>query len=174
MNVTHIIGNLTRDVEIRYSQAGSPIANTGIAANKKWRDQSGQSHEKVMFIDITFFGRQAEIANQYLRKGSKIGITAELDFQQWTAQDNSKRSKHALNVRELDMLDTKEAAEYKAKQDQYADRAAGKGNQYSAPAQQGGYSAPAQQGGYSAPIQQGGYATPAQQGGYSDPQGQRR
>ena len=78
MNSLHLIGNLTRDIEIRYTKNGSPISSCGIAVNKKWKTQDGIEKEKTMFIDITFFNKQAEIANRYLRNGSKVAIIGEL------------------------------------------------------------------------------------------------
>lgn len=106
-NKVVLVGNLTRDVEIRYSQSGSAIGNVGIATSRKWKSQTGEQKDEVMFIDLTFFGRTAEIANQYLRKGSKVLVDGRLQFQQWTAQDGSKRSKHAITVENLQMLDSK-------------------------------------------------------------------
>ena len=106
-NKVVLVGNLTRDVEIRYSQSGSAIGNVGIATSRKWKTQTGEQKDEVMFIDLTFFGRTAEIANQYLRKGSKVLVDGRLVFQQWTAQDGSKRSKHAITVENLQMLDSK-------------------------------------------------------------------
>ena len=106
-NKVVLVGNLTRDVEIRYSQSGSAIGNVGIATSRKWKSQTGEQKDEVMFIDLTFFGRTAEIANQYLRKGSKVLVDGRLQLQQWTAQDGSKRSKHAITVENLQMLDSK-------------------------------------------------------------------
>ena len=106
-NKVVLVGNLTRDVEIRYSQSGSAIGNVGIATSRKWKSQTGEQKDEVMFIDLTFFGRTAEIANQYLRKGSKVLVDGRIVFQQWTAQDGSKRSKHAITVENLQMLDSK-------------------------------------------------------------------
>ena len=106
-NKVVLVGNLTRDVEIRYSQSGSAIGNVGIATSRKWKSQTGEQKDEVMFIDLTFFGRTAEIANQYLRKGSKVLVDGRLVFQQWTAQDGTKRSKHAITVENLKMLDSK-------------------------------------------------------------------
>jgi len=106
-NKVVLVGNLTRDVEIRYSQSGSAIGNVGIATSRKFKTQTGEQKEEVMFIDLTFFGRTAEIANQYLRKGSKVLVDGRLVFQQWTAQDGTKRSKHAITVENLQMLDSK-------------------------------------------------------------------
>ena len=104
-NKVILVGNLARDIEIRDTQSGTAIGNTGIATNRKWKDQSGEQKEEVMFIDITFFGRTAEIANQYLRKGSKVLVEGRLVLEQWTAQDGSKRSKHSVTVQEMKMLD---------------------------------------------------------------------
>jgi len=61
-------GNITRDIEIKYTQGGSAIASTAIATSRKFKGQDGSQKEEVCFIDITFFGRTAEIANQYLKK----------------------------------------------------------------------------------------------------------
>jgi len=106
-NKVVLVGNLTRDVEVRYSQSGSAIGSVGIAINRKFKTQTGEQKEEILFIDLTFFGRTAEIANQYLRKGSKVLVDGRLVFQQWTAQDGSKRSKHAVTVENLQMLDSK-------------------------------------------------------------------
>ncbi len=106
-NKVILVGNLTRDVEVRYSQSGSAIGKVGIATNRKWKDQSGEQKEEIMFVDLTFFGRTAEIANQYLRKGSKVLVEGRLVLEQWTAQDGSKRSKHSITVSEMKMLDSK-------------------------------------------------------------------
>ncbi|SFZ97654.1 Single-stranded DNA-binding protein [hydrothermal vent metagenome] len=101
---TIIAGNLTRDIEMRYTQKGAAIASTAIASTRKFKNQNGEMKEEVLFLDITFFGRTGEIANQYLRKGSKILVDGRLKLDQWTAQDGSKRSKHSLVVETLTML----------------------------------------------------------------------
>ena len=102
-----LAGNLTRDVEVRYTQGGSAIGNTAIATSRKFKSASGEQKEEVLFVDITFFGRTAEIANQYLRKGSKVLVDGRLKLDQWTAQDGSKRSKHSVTVENLQMLGSK-------------------------------------------------------------------
>jgi len=93
-NKTILVGNLTRDIELRYSQGGQAIANTGIATSRKYKAQNGEQKEEVMFIDLTFFGRTGEVANQYLRKGSKVLVEGRLILGQWTDQNGNKRSKH--------------------------------------------------------------------------------
>jgi len=105
-----LAGNLTRDVEIKYTQGGSAIGNTAIATTRKFKSQSGEQKEEVLFVDITFFGRSAEIANQYLGKGSKILVDGRLKLDQWTSQDGTKRSKHSVNVENMQMLDSKQDA----------------------------------------------------------------
>lgn len=106
-NKVILVGNLARDVEIRYTPSGAAIGKVGIATNRRYKTQSGEQKEEVMFIDLTFFGRTAEIANQYLRKGSKVLVDGRLVLEQWTAQDGSKRSRHSVTVENLQMLDSK-------------------------------------------------------------------
>ena len=101
-----LIGNLTRDIELRYSQAGMGIAKTAIATSRKFTS-NGEKKEEVCFVDITFFGRSAEVANQYLRKGSKILVEGRLSFEQWVDQNGQKRSKHSVVVETMQMLDSK-------------------------------------------------------------------
>lgn len=105
-----LAGNLTRDIEVRYTQSGSAIGNTAIATSRKFKSQTGEQKEEVLFVDITFFGRTAEIANQYLRKGSKVLVDGRLKLDQWTAQDGSKRSKHSVTVENLQMLGSRDEA----------------------------------------------------------------
>ena len=100
-------GNLTKDVEIRYLPNASAIANTALAANRKYTLQNGEKKEEVCFIDISFFGRSAEIANQYLKRGSKVLVEGRLSFDQWTDQNGNKHSKHSIVVEMMQMLDSK-------------------------------------------------------------------
>ena len=101
-----LVGNLTRDIELRYSQGGMAIANTAIATSRKFTS-NGEKKEEVCFVDITFFARSAEVANQYLRKGSKILVEGRLNFDQWVDQNGQKRSKHSVVVESMQMLDSK-------------------------------------------------------------------
>jgi len=108
LNKVILNGNLTRDVEVRYAASGTAIGNSGIAMNRKYKDASGQLVEEVTFVDLTFFGRTAEIANQYCRKGSNIIVEGRLKLEQWTAQDGSKRSKHVVVVESMTMVGSKQ------------------------------------------------------------------
>ena len=158
-NKVVLVGNLTRDIELRYAQSGSGIANTAIATSRKFT-QNGEKKEEICFVDITFFGRSAEVANQYLRKGSKILVEGRLKFDQWVDQNGQKRSKHSVIVETMQMLDSKGDNQ-------------GNGGGYNAPAQgnqQQGYQAPQQQQqqSYQAPQQQ------QQQQSYQAPQQQQQ
>jgi len=144
-NKVILVGNLTRDIELRYSQAGLGIAKTAIATSRKFT-ANGEKKEEVMFIDITFFGRSAEVANQYLRKGSKILVEGRLQFEQWVDQNGGKRSKHSVAVETMQMLDSKGDSQQSSAQ-----------GDYNAPQQQGDYGQPQQpraQSSYNAPQQQ--------------------
>jgi len=102
-----MVGNLTRDIELRYMPNGSALAKSAIATSHRYKSQTGEQKEEVCFLDFNIFGRSAEVANQYLRKGSKVLLEGRLVFEQWTAQDGSNRSKHALRVDTMKMLDSK-------------------------------------------------------------------
>ncbi len=102
-----LVGNLTRDPELRYMPNGGAVCTTGIATNRKFKKQDGSAGEEVCFVDITFFGRTAEVANQYLRRGKKILVEGRLKLDQWTDQNGGKRSKHSVVVDSMQMLDSK-------------------------------------------------------------------
>ena len=98
-----LVGNLTKDIELRYTQGGAAIGSCGIAVTRKYT-LNGEKREETCFIDITFFGKQAEIANQYLSKGSKLLIEGRLKFDQWTDNNGQNRSKHTVAVENMEML----------------------------------------------------------------------
>ncbi len=83
LNKVFIIGNLTRDPELRALPSGTPVVNFGIATNRVWKDQQGQKQEQVEFHNIVAFGRQAELINQYLNKGSMVLIEGRLQTRNW-------------------------------------------------------------------------------------------
>ena len=98
-----LIGNLTRDIELRYASNGNAIGNTAIAVTRKF-SVNGEKREETCFIDITFFGKMAEVANQYLNKGSKLLVEGRLKFDQWTDNNGQNRSKHSVIVENMEML----------------------------------------------------------------------
>ena len=92
-NKVILLGNLTRDIELRTSQGGMAIAKFGMAINRKW-SQNGEQKESTCFVDLTAFGRQAEVLNQYVKKGSQLFIEGRLEYSTWEAKDGGgKRSK---------------------------------------------------------------------------------
>lgn len=101
-----MIGHLTRDVELKYMQSGTAFAVFGLASNRKYKKQDGSQGEEACFIDIKIFGRTAEVANQYLRKGSKILVEGRLAQEHWE-QNGQKRSKHIIQGESIQMLDSK-------------------------------------------------------------------
>jgi len=150
MNKVIIIGHLTRDIELRYSSTGSAFGACAIATTRKFTDANGSKQEETLFIDITFFGRYAEVANQYLHKGSKVMIEGRLKLDSWQDKNTGQnRQKHSVIVENMQMLDNKP---------QYSDEStngggySGANNSYSA---NSGYSS---NNGYYAPPQN--YAPP--------------
>jgi len=109
MNKTIILGTITKDIELRYTNTGTAIANFSIAHNKRWTDKNtNERKEKASFFDVQVFGKQAETINQYFRKGSRILIDGELDQQTWKAQDGTNRSKVVINLNGFDFIDKNE------------------------------------------------------------------
>lgn len=93
-NKVVLVGNLTRDPELRYTPKGTAIAKIGLAVNRTWRNEAGETKEEVTFIDVDIFGRTAENVGQYMRKGSPILIEGRLKLDTWDdKQSGQKRSK---------------------------------------------------------------------------------
>ncbi|APW66607.1 MULTISPECIES: single-stranded DNA-binding protein [Arcobacteraceae] len=106
-NKVIMVGNLTRDIELRYLPSGAAIAKSALATSFKYKSAAGEQKDEVCFLDFNMFGRSAEVANQYLRKGSKVLLEGRLVFEQWTAQDGTNRNRHSLRVETMKMLDSK-------------------------------------------------------------------
>ncbi|MGI0405783.1 single-stranded DNA-binding protein [Helicobacter himalayensis] len=106
-NKVIIVGNLTRDVELRYLPSGSAVATLGLASNRRYNKQDGTKAEEVCFVDVKLFGRSAEVANQYLRSGSKVLIEGRLSFESWVDQSGQKRSKHSIVAENMQMMGSK-------------------------------------------------------------------
>ncbi|HVY70493.1 MAG TPA: single-stranded DNA-binding protein [Verrucomicrobiae bacterium] len=93
-NKVILVGNLTRDPELRYTPKGTAIAKIGLAVNRVWRTETGEQKEEVTFVDVDVFGRTAENVGQYMRKGSPIMIEGRLRLDTWDdKQTGQKRSK---------------------------------------------------------------------------------
>jgi single-strand DNA-binding protein len=93
-NKVILLGNLTRDPEMKFLPSGTPVAEFGLATNRKWVDQATkEAREAVTFVDCKAMGRQAEVLSQHTRKGSPLFIEGRLDYRQWEGPDGTKRSK---------------------------------------------------------------------------------
>ena len=108
-----MIGHLARDIELRYTQSQMAIGKTAIAVTRKYT-LNGEKREETCFIDLTFFGKQAEIANQYLGKGSKLAVEGYLKFEQWQDNNGQNRSKHSIAVESMEMLSSKDGEPQKS------------------------------------------------------------
>jgi single-strand DNA-binding protein len=93
-NKVILMGNLTRDPELRYTPKGTAVMRIGLAVNRTWRTETGEQREEVTFVDVDAFGRQAETIAQYLKKGNPLLIEGRLQLHTWEdKQTNQKQSK---------------------------------------------------------------------------------
>ena len=91
-NKVILMGNLTRDPEMRYTPSGTPIASFGLAVNRRYR-QGDEQKDEVCFVDVSTFGRQAELAGEYLSKGRMVLIEGRLNYRAWEDQNGQRRNK---------------------------------------------------------------------------------
>ncbi|MCV6591110.1 MAG: single-stranded DNA-binding protein [Marinobacterium sp.] len=142
VNKVILVGNLGGDPEVRYMPSGGAVTNITIATSESWKDkQTGQQNERTEWHRVVFFNRLAEIAGEYLRKGSQVYVEGSLRTRKWQDQSGQDRYTTEIVASEMQMLGSRGG-------------------------DAGGY----QQGGYSQPQQQGGYQQQApQQGGYQQP-----
>ncbi len=96
LNKVFLMGNLTRDPELRYTPTGLAVTSFGIAVNRVWKTPEGEQKKETCFVDISAFGKRAEVVSEYFSKGKPIFIEGRLQFRQWEAKDGQKRS--ALSV----------------------------------------------------------------------------
>jgi single-strand DNA-binding protein len=142
-----LLGNLTRDPQLRYLPNQTPVVDFGIAVNRKYKTQSGEAREEVMFVDCSAFARTAEIINQYCRKGNLLHVEGRLRFDQWEdKQGGGKRSKHTVLVDNVQLMPRGEGGGPPAVEGQEApgQRAVPRAPQ-AAGAQQGAAAAPPEQ-----------------------------
>lgn len=91
-NKVILLGNLTRDPELRYTPKGQAVARLGLAVNRSYKTDSGETKEEVTFIDIDAWGKQAELIGQYLRKGSPLFVEGRLKFDQWDDKNTGQKT----------------------------------------------------------------------------------
>ena len=104
LNKVFLIGNLTRDPELRYTPAGVAVANLGLAVNRRFRDKSGELKEDFCFLTVTVWDKQAEACCQYLQKGSPIFVEGVLQSRSWETTDGQKRSTIDVRAERIQFL----------------------------------------------------------------------
>lgn len=161
INKAIIVGTLGQDPDVRFLPSGKPVANLRIATNERWKDQQGQQQERTEWHTVVYFDRMAEIAQQYLRKGSKVYVEGSLTTRKWQDQQGQDRYSTEIKGREMQMLDSPNQGQGgQAPQQSYQQ----------SPQQQPpqGQPAPQPQGQYGAPQQQPNQHTPQGPGGGFD------
>ncbi len=103
-NKVLLMGNLTRDPQLSYLPNQTAVVDFGLAVNRRWTGKDGEKREETCFVDCRAYGQPAETINKYLNKGKPIFIEGRLDFNTWTAQDGSKRSKHRVTVERFQFI----------------------------------------------------------------------
>ena len=104
VNKVILLGNLGRDPEVRFTQGGTPVANFTMATTERWNDPSGEKKEKTEWHRIVVWGKQAEIAGEYLRKGRPVFVEGSLQTREWTDRDGNKRYTTEVRAQRLQLL----------------------------------------------------------------------
>jgi single-strand DNA-binding protein len=108
LNRVFLIGRLTRDPDVHYTQKGVAVAEIDLAVNRQWTDEAGEKQEETTFVSVTLWARQAEIAGQCLRKGSPVFIEGRLQLSTWDdKQTGQKRSKLSVVGEHMQLLGSK-------------------------------------------------------------------
>lgn len=156
VNKVILVGNLGNDPEVRYMPNGNAVANLSLATSESWKDQQGQVQERTEWHRLTMYRRLAEIAGEYLKKGSQIYVEGKLQTRKWQDQQGQDKYTTEIIVDQMQMLGGRGG-----------DGGGGNGGYQRPQNNQGGYNQAPAQGGYNQAAQQGG----GQQGGYNQNQG---
>ena len=106
-NKVFLMGNLTRDVELKYTPSDQAVANIGLAVNRRYRTREGEDREETTFVDCEAWGRTAEVMNQYLSKGRPVFLEGRLKLDQWEDRDSGKsRSKLKMVIENFQFIDS--------------------------------------------------------------------
>ncbi|WP_334058631.1 single-stranded DNA-binding protein [Alteromonas sp. S005] len=156
VNKVILVGNLGNDPEVRYMPNGNAVANLSLATSESWKDQQGQVQERTEWHRLTMYRRLAEIAGEYLKKGSQIYVEGKLQTRKWQDQQGQDKYTTEIIVDQMQMLGGRGG-----------EGGGGNGGYQRPQNNQGGYNQAPAQGGYNQAPQQGG----GQQGGYNQNQG---
>jgi len=102
-----LMGNLTRDIELRHTAQNQPVANVGIAVNRRWRSREGEDREETTFVDCEAWGRTAEVMSQYLSKGRPVFIEGRLRLDQWQDKEGKNQSKLRVVIEAFEFIDSR-------------------------------------------------------------------
>jgi single-strand DNA-binding protein len=104
LNKAQVIGNVTRDPELRQTKANQPVTTIGVATNRRWKDTGGQIHEEAEFHNIVCWGKLAELATQLLKKGSKVFFEGRLQTRQWDDENGTKHFRTEIVAQDMIVL----------------------------------------------------------------------
>jgi single-strand DNA-binding protein len=107
LNKAHLLGNVTKDPEIRTTSSGQSVANLSVATSQSWKDAAGQKQERTEYTPIVAWGKLAEIIQQYVFRGSKVYVEGRLQTREWEAQDGTKRQRTEIVADNVIILDKK-------------------------------------------------------------------
>ena len=105
-NRVMLMGNLTRNPELKYTPSGTAVTDLGLAVNESFKNKAGETVEQTCFVDVVVWGRQAETASEFLTKGSPAFIEGRLQFDQWENQEGEKRSKLRVRADRVQFLNS--------------------------------------------------------------------
>jgi single-strand DNA-binding protein len=107
VNKVMLIGNLTRDVELRHTKEGTPVGSFGLATNRNWTQDSGEKREETDFHRIVAWGKLAELCEKYLKKGRKVYVEGRLHSHSWVDSEGLQKAITEINISDMVMLDSK-------------------------------------------------------------------
>src|SRR5260221_10572140 len=110
LNKVQLIGNLTRDPELRYTPNGTAVCSFGIATNRSWTTESGEKKDEAEFHNIVSWNKLAELCSQFLSKGSKVFVEGRLATRTWTAQDGAQKNRTEIVISDMILLGDRKAA----------------------------------------------------------------
>lgn len=117
LNKVTLIGNMTKDVELKKMPSGNSVVSFSLATNREWKDQSGEKQSQPEFHNIVAWGKLAEICANCLKKGMKVYIEGRLQTREWESQDGSKRRQTEIVANEMIMLDRKQSGSVTVNED---------------------------------------------------------
>jgi single-strand DNA-binding protein len=110
LNRVQLIGNLTRDPELRYTPNGTAVCSFGLATNRSWKTDAGEKHDEAEFHNIVSWNKLAELCSQFLVKGRKVYVEGRMATRTWTGQDGAQRNRTEIVISDMILLDSNRGA----------------------------------------------------------------